>query len=94
MSASPAMLRLMTDLRDVKTSPPEGCSASPISEDDLFNWEATILGPSETPFDGGIFSLRLSFSESYPARPPRVRFTTQMFHPNVYAGARARARVC
>lgn len=34
---------------------------------------------------GGIFSLKLQFSERYPEKPPRVRFTCEMFHPNVYA---------
>lgn len=32
---------------------------------------------------GGIFSLKLQFSERYPEKPPRVRFTCDMFHPNV-----------
>ena len=34
---------------------------------------------------GGIFSLRLQFPDQYPDKPPRVRFTCDMFHPNVYA---------
>ncbi|KAI8467136.1 MAG: ubiquitin-conjugating enzyme/RWD-like protein [Monoraphidium minutum] len=84
--ASASMLRLMADLRDIKTAPPEGCSASPVNEgDDLFNWLATILGPADSPFDGGIFSLRLTFTDSYPSRPPRVKFVSEMWHPNVYS---------
>lgn len=31
---------------------------------------------------GGIFPLRLTFPENYPERPPKVRFTTEVFHPN------------
>ena len=31
---------------------------------------------------GGVFSLRLIFSEHYPEKPPRVRFTSEVFHPN------------
>jgi ubiquitin-protein ligase len=52
---------------------------------------ATISTPmprqqqQETPFEGGIFSLRMQFSERYPDKPPRVRFTTPMFHANVYS---------
>mgnify|MGYP002476844724 FL=1 len=48
-------------------------------------WQGTIFGPSETPWEGGIFCLKMTFPESYPEKPPRVRFTTEMFHPNVYA---------
>ncbi|MCO5581285.1 hypothetical protein L7F22_035164 [Adiantum nelumboides] len=34
---------------------------------------------------GGIFSLRLIFGENYPEKPPRVRFTSEVYHPNVYS---------
>ena len=45
--------------------------------------------PSETPVatlhrchSGGIFSMRIFFHEDYPAKPPKVRFTCEMYHPN------------
>lgn len=37
---------------------------------------------SDSPFAGGIFTLRLQFPDQYPDKPPRVRFTCDMFHPN------------
>ena len=40
--------------------------------------------PSSDGLAGGIFSLRLTFPDQYPDRPPRVRFTCDIFHPNVY----------
>lgn len=83
-SPSAARLRLMTDLKLMRQEPPEGCSASPLSEENLFVWGATIFGPPETPWEGGVYSLRLTFNEQYPEKPPRVRFTAEMFHPNVY----------
>ena len=33
---------------------------------------------------GGIYSVRLQFPDQYPEKPPRVRFLTEMFHPNVF----------
>ncbi|CEL96804.1 unnamed protein product [Vitrella brassicaformis CCMP3155] len=50
----------------------------------MFIWEATIVGPDETPWEGGIFSLTIRIPPNYPDRPPNVRFTTEMFHPNVF----------
>ncbi|KAL4858291.1 3-oxoacyl-[acyl-carrier-protein] synthase 3 [Chlorella vulgaris] len=79
-----AQLRLMSDLRAIKVEPPEGCSASPLSEENLFVWGASILGPMETAWEGGVFQLRITFGEHYPDKPPRVRFTSEVFHPNVY----------
>ena len=44
MATNAATLRLMSDLRAIKQDPPQGCSASPSSEDNLFVWTATGLG--------------------------------------------------
>ena len=74
----------MADLRELERDAPPGCSAGPIADDDIFYWRASIIGPSESPWEGGIFSLRLHFNGNYPAEPPDVRFSCQMFHPNVY----------
>jgi len=83
---SQAALRLMSDLKEIKTSPPEGVSASPVNEDNLMVWTATIFGPDDSPWEGGIYSLRIIFTDEYPSKPPKeVRFTTEMFHPNIYA---------
>ena len=40
---------------------------------------------AETPFEDGTFKLILNFDESYPNKPPTVKFLSRMFHPNVYA---------
>uniref|UniRef100_A0A803PDM1 UBC core domain-containing protein n=1 Tax=Cannabis sativa TaxID=3483 RepID=A0A803PDM1_CANSA len=82
-SSSSSQLRLMSDLKAIINEPTGGCSASPLSDDNIFVWSATIFGPDETPWEG-VFSLRLTFGNNYPEKPPRVRFTSEMFHPNVY----------
>lgn len=46
-------------------------------------WEARIQGPLDTPWEGGIFKVRLLFSEFYNELPPKVNFLTIPFHPNV-----------
>lgn len=40
---------------------------------------------ADTPFEDGTFKLILTFDESYPNKPPTVKFLSKMFHPNVYA---------
>jgi ubiquitin-conjugating enzyme E2 A len=61
--------------------------ASPV-EGNLMLWTAYIEGPEETIWEGGIFTLKLHFSENYPNRPPEVRFLNKMFHPNIYNDGR------
>ena len=60
-------------------------SAGLVDDDNLYVWEASIFGPEESPWEGGVFSLSMVFPETYPMKPPLVRFTTEVFHPNVYA---------
>eukprot|EP00096_Caligus_rogercresseyi_P001305 TRINITY_DN12064_c0_g1_i1.p1 TRINITY_DN12064_c0_g1~~TRINITY_DN12064_c0_g1_i1.p1 ORF type:complete len:126 (+),score=0.22 TRINITY_DN12064_c0_g1_i1:178-555(+) len=48
-------------------------------------WHAVIFGPEDTPFENGTFKLKIEFTEEYPNKPPSVKFTSTMFHPNVYA---------
>lgn len=50
--ARSAMLRLASDWRSIQADPPSGCSASPVSEDNLFLWTCTIVGPDESPWEG------------------------------------------
>jgi len=78
MSTKPSTLRLMSDLKTMKQNPPEGVSASPLSDENLFVWGGTIFGPDDTAWEGGIYSMRLTFTDQYPDKPPRVRFTSEM----------------
>jgi hypothetical protein len=49
-SSTSSQLRLMSDLKAIRTEPPDGCSASPTSDENLYVWTATIFGPSDTPW--------------------------------------------
>jgi len=67
---------------------PDGILAGPVNEDNFFEWEALISGPEGTPFDGGVFVTRLTFPRDYPLSPPKMRFISEIFHPNIYADGR------
>lgn len=42
-----------------------------------------IAGPIQSPFEGGLFNLELFLPDDYPMVPPKVRFLTKIYHPNV-----------
>jgi ubiquitin-protein ligase len=50
----------------------------------MMNCEAIIIGPDDTEWEGGIFRLMIEFGAKFPSEPPKVRFLSQMFHPNIY----------
>ncbi|CAG5080070.1 Oidioi.mRNA.OKI2018_I69.PAR.g9463.t1.cds [Oikopleura dioica] len=83
-SSSPARRRLLRDLRRLKEDPPTGVDAVPTEENLLF-WNGVIFGPENTAFEGGTFHLILYFTEEYPNKAPEVKFTSKVFHPNVFA---------
>ncbi|KCV72839.1 ubiquitin-conjugating enzyme E2 G2 [Fonticula alba] len=83
-----ALRRLMTEYRDLTIHPPPGITAGPVDESNFFEWEAIISGPAGTPFEGGLFTATLTFPSDYPLSPPKMRFTGEMFHPNVYSDGR------
>ncbi|KAL7055273.1 hypothetical protein AAHC03_024547 [Spirometra sp. Aus1] len=83
-----ALKRLMAEYKQLTTSPPEGIVAGPVDESNFFEWEALIAGPDDTPFEGGVFASRLTFPADYPLSPPEMRFTSEIFHPNIYPDGR------
>lgn len=72
----------MREITQLKKSPPEGIRIQ-TSEDNMLDLTGIIEGPEGTPYAGGYFRVKFSFTEEFPAAPPKCWFATKIFHPNV-----------
>jgi ubiquitin-conjugating enzyme E2 D/E len=78
-----ALRRIQHELRELQQENLEGCTAGPQNDQDLYLWDATIVGPSGTPYAGGLFELQIRFPLNYPFAPPNIIFKTKVYHPNI-----------
>ena len=78
-----ALKRIQKELTEFNKEEPEGFTARPVDDSDMFKWEASLVGPENSPYEGGTFQLSMEFPKDFPFRPPKVEFTTKVYHPNV-----------
>ena len=73
---------IMRQLKDLMQSPAEGIRVR-VNEENVTDILAELDGPTDTPFEGGTFKMKLTLPADYPNNPPRGFFTTKIFHPNI-----------
>ncbi|SCV69579.1 BQ2448_2599 [Microbotryum intermedium] len=81
-NASALPKRIIKETQRLIADSPPGISAVP-HDDNLRYFDVLISGPEGSPFEGGVFKLELFLPEEYPMAPPKVRFLTKLYHPNI-----------
>ena len=74
--------RINKELKNIIKDLPDNNSAWP-SGPDIYHWHGVISGPSDTPYEDGVFYLNIHIPEDYPNAPPKVNFETRIYHCNI-----------
>ncbi|CAA2961239.1 ubiquitin-conjugating enzyme E2 22-like [Olea europaea subsp. europaea] len=74
--------QLAKELKNLDEAPPEGIKVG-VNDDNFSIIYADIDGPAGTPYENGIFRMKLTLSNDFPQSPPKGYFLTKIFHPNI-----------
>ncbi|XP_006875812.1 PREDICTED: ubiquitin/ISG15-conjugating enzyme E2 L6 [Chrysochloris asiatica] len=77
-----ACKRVAKELEDLQREPPRYLRNLVSKDADVLVWHMLLL-PDEPPYNLKAFNLNIIFPEEYPFKPPTVKFTTKIYHPNV-----------
>ena len=70
------------ELHKLCNEPLDGIKVT-VNEEEVTDITAEIVGPEGTPFEGGVFKIKLVLPSDYPQAPPKGHFLTKIFHPNI-----------
>ena len=76
------ILQILNKVTAYIKSPNPYCRLYPF-KNEILKWIIFMQGPIHSPFEGSIFILELYFGEQYPHYPPKLRFLSSVYHPNV-----------
>ena len=82
--------RILVDIKNIKNNNDlEQCGIYvKFNENNIYNAQALIIGPRDTPYEKGFYFFDINFPDDYPMEPPKVKFCTLdpkiRFNPNLY----------
>jgi len=86
--------RLIKELKEVTKDDTSGVKASPVVDGQLRHLKASVQGPEGTVYEGGVFQVDIQIPNAYPFEPPKMKFITKIWHPNISSQTGAICLVC
>ncbi|XP_057966704.1 ubiquitin-conjugating enzyme E2 32-like [Malania oleifera] len=72
---NPAVKRILQEVKEMQENPSDDFMSLPL-EDNIFEWQFAIRGPSDSEFEGGIYHGRIQLPAEYPFQPPSFMLLT------------------
>jgi ubiquitin-conjugating enzyme E2 S len=76
------MVRLMGEIKELQKQPIDGVRVI-MNDENITDIQCDITGPQGTPYESGVFRMKLALGADFPTAPPKAFFVTRIFHPNV-----------
>jgi ubiquitin-protein ligase len=83
MISQKAIKRITREISEFSENNVEGIQIIPI-DGNIQKFTSKIKGPDNSPYQDGIYELEINIPNNYPLSPPKIKFITKMYHPNVY----------
>ncbi|KAI9483155.1 MAG: hypothetical protein EXX96DRAFT_131957 [Benjaminiella poitrasii] len=75
--------RILNEIKDVSEDTTAPLAVHVPDDSNIYHLVGSITGPPDTPYEGGIFLLDIQLNSNHPFKPPKIKFITKVYHPNV-----------
>ena len=75
--------RIMKEYQDLQKNQKENTVTVWMIDNDIHHWKGKIHGPIDTCYSGGVFIIDIVIPNDYPFKPPKMKFDTKIWHPNI-----------
>jgi ubiquitin-conjugating enzyme E2 N len=82
-SPSPQIIRILWRQQQELLKKSPDCVSPIINNEDPLDIQADISGPKGTPYEDGIFRVKLYIPPEFPQVAPKGYFMTKIYHPNI-----------
>ena len=75
--------RAMKEFQDMQKNKKDHALQVKLVDNDYRHWKGRIKGPIATCYEGGVFDVDIIIPDDYPFKPPKMKFDTKIWHPNI-----------
>ena len=75
--------RILKEYEDLQKHKEENTVTVWMVDNNIHHWKGKIKGPIDTCYQGGIFVIDIIIPNEYPFKPPKMKFDTKIWHPNI-----------